>query len=312
MNEQLTIGADAPPSIRKGRGYRGEHSTACKCNPTYFSPDVFKGLPGELGRAMRKLVTKDKTTGEKRLRYRLSRHPYFIQHREKAGRTRDFRPEKQALIDAVGIQLLQRGNLATGVIRKNVTELADELSPKDKYGNVITEPRVEPCRLSRLFEEWERYGLIERPEPEWDPVAGYWMPRHIILTDRFYGGLCGVNMDAFLKQRNARLAAEADGLTEPGTTESVRRARERELDKIRLATIKHRRAKASEGKRKKRLSRLPLDDRHHQVAAWLIKTLPNHEKYRMDDAAFNRLVWNHLNQMQLGIGTEPVPPDKLH
>lgn len=312
MNEQYLIGVESPNLQKRSRRHRGDHSTACKCYPSYFAPDSFKDMPGELGRAMRKAVVKDKATGQKRLRYRLSRHPYFVQHREKAGRVRDFRPEKQALIDAFGLLLLQRGNVATGIVRKSVTELANELSPKDACGKVIPETRVEPSRISRLLEEWEAYGLIERPQKEWDPVEQNWMPRHVILTDRFYGGLFNMNMDEFFKLRNSRLAADSDGVIEPGTTASLKRAREKELDKIRLEALIYRRQKASQAKRKKRLSRLHVDDRRLEVAAWLIKTLPNHVKYRMTDNEFNALVWDHLKQMDLGLGVEPLPPDRLH
>lgn len=195
---------------RPDNRHRGDHSTACKCaNPEWFAPEGYRRLPGQMGHAMSRLVVKDKRTGKMTLRQRMSRHPYFVLLRDVAGRKRDFRPEKQALYDAMWPLCVQRADLATSVVTFNGSRLADELSPKDEQGNVIPKTRVEPSRLSRLFEEWERYGLIERPDLEMDPVTGYCMPRHIVLTDQFWQ-LCGIDMDKFLAERNERLVAEAE------------------------------------------------------------------------------------------------------
>lgn len=260
-----------------------------------------------MGHAMSRLVAKDKRTGKMTLRQRMSRHPYFVQLREAAGRKRDFRPEKQALYDALWPLCVQRADLATSVVTFNGSKLADELSPKDENGNIIPETRVEPCRLSRLFEEWERYGLIERPDLEMDPVTGYCMPRHIVLTDRFWQ-LCGINMDKFLAERNERLAAEADGIIEPGTHASVRAARRRWYENMRMATLISRRDKASRQKRRKQLSKLPVDDRRNSMAK-LLRARPIHEWKTLPPEDFDRLVWKCLRQLDLGLDYEPVLPE---
>jgi len=260
-----------------------------------------------MGHAMSRLVVKDKRTGKMTLRQRMSRHPYFVQLREAAGRKRDFRPEKQALYDALWPLCVQRADLATSVVTFNGSKLADELSQKDENGNVISETRVEPSRLSRLFEEWERYGLIERPDLEMDPVTGFCMPRHIVLTDRFWQ-LCGINMDKFLAERNERLAAEADGIIEPGTHASVRAARRRWYENMRMATLISRRDKTSRQKRRKRLSKLPIDDRRNAMAK-LLCARPIQEWKTLPPEDFDRLVWKCLRQLELGLDYEPVLPD---
>lgn len=255
---------------------------------------------------------KDRRTGRMMLRQRMSRHPYFVQLREAAGRKRDFRPEKQALYDAAWPLVIQRADFATSVVTFNGSKLADELSPKDENGNVIPETRVEPCRLSRLFEEWERFGLIERPDLETDPATGYCMPRHIVLTDRFWQ-LCGIDMDKFLAERNARLAAEADGIIEPGTHASVRAARRRWYENMRMATLLSRREKASRNKRRNRLGKLSLDDRRNAMAK-LLRMRPAHEWMKLSPDEFDRLVWKSLRQLDLGLDYEPAPPvpDRVH
>lgn len=306
-----TIFTESP---RLDKRHRGDHSTACKCaNPEWFAPENYRRLPGQMGHAMSRLVVKDKGTGKMTLRQRMSRHPYFVQLRDVAGRKRDFRPEKQALYDAMWPLCVQRADLATSVVTFNGSKLADELSPKDEQGNVIPETRVEPSRLSRLFEEWERYGLIERPDLEMDPVTGYCMPRHIVLTDQFWQ-LCGIDMDKFLAERNERLAAEADGILEPGTQASVRAARRRWYENMRMATLISRREKASKQKRRKRLSKLPLDDRRNAMAQ-LLRTRPAHVWRNLPPEDFDRLVWKCLRQLELGLDYEPALtkiPDIVH
>lgn len=310
MNEQILIGADVPPSIQASRRHRGDHSTACKCpNPVYYPPADYGPLPGQLGHVQRKMIFKDKATGEMRLRRRISRDPYFVRHRKAAGRKRDFRPEKKALYDALYVLLLQRVDIGTSVVARNVSKLADDLSPKDNNGNVIPETRVEPCRLSRGLQEWKRFGLVELPELEWDKEHQYWMPRHVILTDRFFM-LGGANMDLLLIERNKRLEEYNGDEAESGTYAAVLLARRKQQENIRRSTLDYRRKQATKARRKKRLSRMTLDDRKHEVSEWLNKTRPEHELDSLDDEAFDRLVWSHLNQLELGLGYEP--PDTVH
>ncbi|MDF7660711.1 plasmid replication initiator RepA [Erwiniaceae bacterium L1_54_6] len=256
-------------------------------------------------------VINDKAAGTLRRRRRVSLDPFFVFLRKAAGRTRRFRRERAALIDAIFPLLFQRTDLATWIVTANVGQLAEDMSPKDENGDVIPETRVEPSRLSRLFQEFTRFGITEMPALEWDPVEKYWLPRHIRVTDLFWK-LCGVNMDKLLAQRNARLASEAVGCSEPGTGDSVREARERWYDNARIATLRQRRERALRGKQKKHLARLPLDERRYAMAAWIIRTYPAHELFNMDSDSFNRLVWQNLNRLELGLRYEPILPEPFH
>ena len=96
---------------------------------------------------MRRLIVKDKHTGKMTLRQHMSCHPYIVLLRGAVGRKRDFRPEKQAVYDAMWPRCVLRANLTTSEVTFNVSKLADELSPKDEKGDVIPETRVEPCRI---------------------------------------------------------------------------------------------------------------------------------------------------------------------
>lgn len=135
-----------------------------------------------------------------------------------------------------------------------------------------------------------------------DPVAVYCMPRHIVLTDQSWQ-LCGINMDRFLAERNERLVAEADGIIEPGTHISVRAARRRWYEQMRMSTLISRREKASKQKCRKRLSKLPLDDRRNVVAK-LLRARPAHLWRNLSPQDFDRQVWKCLRQLELGIDYE--------
>ncbi len=51
------------PEKKSTRRRRGEHSTKPKCeNPTWFRPEHYKKLGGQLGHAYNRLVQKDRTT----------------------------------------------------------------------------------------------------------------------------------------------------------------------------------------------------------------------------------------------------------
>lgn len=312
VSDTILLGNDSLPTHSVSKRKRGDHDVTCKCPfPVWFAPESYKPLPGEFGHAMNKLVKRDKATGKHQLRRSVSRDPYFVFLREAAGRQRNFRPERRALIDAIFPLLIQRADLGSWVVTMNVSRLAEELSPKDEQGKVIADKSVTPSRLSRLLQELARYGLCELPDLEWDPIDNYWMPRHLVLTERFWQ-LCGVNMDKLLMQRNQRLEAEAEGIIVAGSYESIKAARAKWFDKMRMATLVHRREQAFKEKKRKRLGKMPLDDRRNAMASWLIKTRPNHELRNMGHDVFDRLVWQNLNQLELGLERGPRPPKTTH
>ncbi|PPI87622.1 replication initiation protein (plasmid) [Candidatus Pantoea edessiphila] len=298
MNNQIKI---EQKQIKQSKRIRGNHSVTCKCpKPEWFAPTNYKPLPGELGHAMRQLVIKNKKNGTSSLRRRISLDPYFLKLRKIAGRKRDFRPEKKALIDAIFPLLIQKVDLGSWIVTINITKLANELSPKNEKKEVIQETKVTTSRLSRLLPEMARYGLCELPNLKWDPVKKYWMPCHIILTERFWK-LCGVNIDKIIYQRNMRLDSKINSMIKSSNYITLRKTREYWYEQMNIATLKYRREKATRAKRIKKLTTLPLDQRRHTMAAWIIRTYPNHILLNMDPESFDKLVWQKLNQLKLGL-----------
>lgn len=77
---------------------------------------------------------------------------------------------------------------------------------------------------------------------------------------------------------------------------------------MRMATLVSRREKASKQKRRKRLSKLPLDDRRNAMAK-LLRARPAHAWRDLSLHDFDRLVWKCLRQLDLGLDYETVLPD---
>lgn len=302
-------------STLESRRRRGEHSTACKCPaPFYERPSTFKPLPGELGHAQRNLVYKDKRTGQMVFRRRVSRAPYFVFLRPIVGRSRGFRPERQALLDALFVLIIDSVDLATGIVTINLTKIAEKLSPKDKNGEVIFDTAVTISRVSRLIDELIKFGVLTIPLDEakqYDVINRLYFPKHVIITDQGWK-LTGVDMDKLRAQQQERLVAQLQGIIEPGETISLRSARKRWYEKCRMATLLSRRSEALKQKHVRRLSKLSIDERKHDVATRLMRSLPTEVLFSMSDKEFEDMVWKELYQLKLGLDFEPRPPDQTH
>ncbi|MEJ9722776.1 plasmid replication initiator RepA, partial [Escherichia coli] len=149
------------PERKRTKRRRGEHSTKPKCeNPSWYRPERYKALSGQLGHAYNRLVKKDPVTGEQSLRMHMSLHPFYVQKRTYAGRKYAFRPEKQRLLDAVWPVLVSFSDAGTHTVGMSVSRLAREISPKDSKGKVIPELEVTVSRLSRLLAEQVRFGVL--------------------------------------------------------------------------------------------------------------------------------------------------------
>ncbi|NCF08838.1 plasmid replication initiator RepA [Kosakonia sp. MH5] len=293
---------------RDDRRHRGTHSTACKCPaPEYIRPAHYKALSKEHGRALRNLIARNKTTGEWVIRRRVSADPLFTFLRPQTGRKRAFHPVRRQLLDALFILFINKVDLATGIVTINISKLAEELSPKDEHGRVITEQAVTIWRVSRLICELVPFGVIQAPESKWDIVNNCRFPKHVIITEAGWR-LTGVDMDKLRAEQDARLAAIQGGQLAPGETLSLKAARSRWYERCRLQTILSRRTRALEGKQRRKLAALPFDERKRQVSEELMRRMKGQTGY-MTHQQFEKLVWSRLYQLEL-VSLEPpgTPP----
>ena len=285
--------SDSPqPLKKKTKRRRGEHSTACKCpTPTYVRPDNFSQLPGVLRKGYNRL-----------LRRRISRHPYFVQFREVAGRQRDFRPERQLLLNVIVLLLISGCDIATFAVVLNSSQIRKAISRKDAQGNVIESEAVTDTRICRILDELVRYGLIEPYRKQTDPYSKTYLPRHVTLTEQFFK-LAKVDLDTLRHEQDKRLQALSEGILAPGETLSVKAARQRFHEEKTIQALKVRRARAAEQKRLNDIAdEDDLDERQYQIAAWLMKTRPETSGMSPDD--FEQLVFYYLRQIKLHYDTD--------
>ncbi|WP_082228408.1 plasmid replication initiator RepA, partial [Klebsiella variicola] len=222
------------PEKKSTRRRRGEHSTKPKCeNPTWFRPEHYKKLGGQLGHAYNRLVQKDRTTGEVRLRMHVSLHPLYVRERRRAGRRYGFRPEKQRLLDAIWpvlISFCDAGKLTVGMC---ISRLAKELSQKDSHGKVIPETEVTVSRLSRLIDEQVRFGVLAvSEENSWDRESRTWLPKYVYITALGFQ-MVGVDLEKLdaeqqkkLRQSEERRRLIQEGILREDEEISPRAARE--------------------------------------------------------------------------------------
>ncbi|MBP2199302.1 plasmid replication initiator RepA [Pantoea cypripedii] len=302
------------PVKKKTRRRRGDHSTKPKCeNPSWFRPDRYKKLGGQLGHAYNRLVMKNPVTGRYQLRMHMSLHPFYVHARQRAGRKYAFRPEKQRLLDALWPVLISFCDAGKHTVGMCVSRLAKELSPKDGKGKVIAETAVTVSRLSSLIAEQVRYGVLGVSEDtSWDHEARKRLPKHVWITETGFKML-GIDMKKLLEQQQRKLkeseerqALIREGILAEDEEISARSARKRWYLQRRLEALRYRRAKGAARKRANRLEKLPRDRQVYEMSCWLKKTLPADERYWMTAERLEQLAVQHLYQLELAL-TAPPP-----
>ncbi|HCM9655482.1 replication initiation protein [Enterobacter mori] len=276
-----------PVETRKTRRQRGEHSTCPKCeSPSWYRPLRYKRLPGQLGHAYNRLVTKNPETGLPALRLHMSRHPFYIQRRICAGRKNQFKPEKALLLDATWPLLISFCDAGTHTVGMCISRLARELSPKDSTGAVIPETEVTVSRVSRLIEEQVRFGTLGvSSEKMFDPETRTWLPKYVWITDVGFSMLgidlikLGKEQEKALRESRLRRELIEAGIMQEWEEISPHAARKRHAEKMTLQALRLRREKASLSKRARRLAPLPQDARIQAMSEHIRRTMPPDEAF---------------------------------
>lgn len=315
LKEPNCVAEPTNPVLKATRRKRGEHSTRPKCeNPSWYRPERYKKLGGQLGYAYNRLVKKDPDTGTLSLRIHISRHPLYVHGRLQAGRKNKFKPEKARLLDAIWPVLVSFCDSGTHTVGMCVSRLAKELSAKDAKGNVIKETEVTVSRLSKLIAEQERFGtLAVSDEKRWDRAERTRLPKYVWITEIGFSML-GIDLMKLGKeqQKALRISRERSELIEAGVMAewediSPHAARKRHAEKMTLQALRIRRERAAKGKRAKRLATLPLDARINAMAEHLLKNMPADEAYHCSLDRLEKLAIQQLYQMELFLSG--APPD---
>ncbi|EKO3542330.1 hypothetical protein K0L52_004142 [Vibrio fluvialis] len=293
---------------------RGAHSTCClNPKPVYVRPETWKNLPGELGKTFNFCRKRD-----------ISRDPHFVHLRQVAGRQRDFKDVRRNLINPIFQLCLSRHDLVTGIIELDLEDMAAELSKMwvtdpETGEQYLTESKVTVSRISRFIDEvMIPFGLAyvhsdgDQSSPKsgmvWDQANGFWFPKVLVLTDEFYR-LAGANLEKLNIQREEQLALRNEGITDEGEIITVAEARMRKRKQIFKRAWDARKQNAGAQRRRNKLASKSLDERKHEVATALTKSMPAHELAQLSSEQFNKLVWERLNSMDIGISHPP--PDTI-
>lgn len=313
VNAGRVSGFSVKPPKARTRRHRGEHSTKPKCeNPSWSRPKHYKKLGGQLGHAYNRLIKKDPVTGEQRLRMHVSRHPYFLKERQRAGRKKAFYPARARLLDAIWPVLVSFCDAGKHSVGMCVSRLAKELSPKDSKGEVLPGQEVTVSRLSRLLQEQVRYGTLEfSTKKEWDRVSRAWFPKFVYITAIGFQ-LLGVDLDKLLKEQEQKLRQSeerrqliAEGLLSEDEEISPAAARKRWAEQKKKEALKYRRKRGAERKLANRLAKLEYDSRLYAMGEHLLKTMPADEAYWCSGDHLHKLAIQRLYQLDLGLGMPP-------
>ncbi len=313
LGEKMIKNLISTSSGRFDKRKRGAHSTCClNPRPVYVRPESWKNLPGELGKTFRFCCKRD-----------ISRDPHFVHLRKIAGRQRDFKDVRRNLINPIFQLCLSRHDLVTGIISIDLEDMAKELSKMwvtdpETGERYIAENKVTVSRISRFIDEvMIPFGLAyvhsdgDKISPKsgmvWDQANGFWFPKVLVLTDEFYR-LSGANIEKLNIQREEQLALRNQGVTEEGEILSVSSARMRKRKQIFKRAWEARKQNAGTQRHRNKLASKTLDDRKYDVAAALVKSMPSHELAQLDSKQFNKLVWERLNSMNIGLSP---PPDSI-
>ncbi|HBT6944378.1 TPA: replication initiation protein, partial [Klebsiella pneumoniae] len=258
--------------------------------------------------AYNRLVQKDRTTGEVRLRMHVSLHPLYVRERRRAGRRYGFRPEKQRLLDAIWpvlISFCDAGKLTVGMC---ISRLAKELSQKDSHGKVIPETEVTVSRLSRLIDEQVRFGVLAvSEENSWDRESRTWLPKYVYITALGFQML-GVDLEKLdaeqqkkLRQSEERRRLIEEGILREDEEISPCAARERWYRQKTLDALRFRRQRGAERKRANRLARYSRERQIHEMSLHILKTMPADEAYWCTTERLQQLAIQNLYQLELAL-----------
>ena len=285
---------------------RGHHSTRClNPKPVYERAAHWNPLPGELGKTFKFCCKRD-----------VSCDPHFVHLKQTVGRQRHFKQIRRHLLNAFFQMCISRHSLVEGIIDLNLDAMAIELSKSqmrdpDTGDWIIVEEVMTVSRISRLINEVIiPFGLAfvqsdgDEADPNhgmvWDKVHRQWFPKVLVLTDDFYR-IAGADLDRLNAQREQQLIFRNQGLSSEDEIITVREARKRMRQQIFRKSWELRKSNSVSQRKRNRLAGMTVDERKHEIAKELNKSLPSSELKELSSAQFSERVWKELHSLGLGV-----------
>ncbi|AQS39757.1 IncFII RepA protein family [Shewanella psychrophila] len=289
---------------------RGHHSTRClNPKPVYERAAHWNPLPGELGKTFKFCCKRD-----------VSCDPHFVHLKETVGRQRHFKQIRRHLLNAFFQMCISRHSLVEGIIDLNLDAMAIELSKTkmrdpDTCDWIVVEEVMTVSRISRLINEVIiPFGLAfvqsdgDEADPNhgmvWDKVHRQWFPKVLVLTDDFYR-IAGADLERLNAQREQQLIFRNQGLSSEDEIITVREARKRMRQQIFRKSWELRKSNSVSQRKRNRLAGMTVDERKHEIAKELNKSLPASELKELSSAQFSERVWKELHSLGLGVAHPP-------
>ena len=289
---------------------RGHHSTRClNPKPAYERAAFWNPLPGELGKTFKFCCKRD-----------VSCDPHFVHLKETVGRQRHFKQVRCDLINAFFQMCISRHSLVEGIINLNLDAMAMELSKTqiqdpDTGDWIMVEEIMTVSRISRLINEvMIPFGLVfvqsdgDEADPNhgmvWDKVHRQWFPKVLVLTDDFYR-IAGADLERLNAQREQQLIFRNQGLSSEDEIITVREARKRMRQQIFRKSWELRKSNSVSQRKRNRLAGMTVDERKHEIAKELNKSLSASELKDLSSAQFSERVWKELHLLGLGVAHPP-------
>lgn len=266
-------------------------------------------LPGELGKTFKFCCKRD-----------VSCDPHFVHLKQTVGRQRHFKQIRRHLLNAFFQMCISRHSLVEGIIDLNLDTMAMELSKTqmrdpDTGDWIIVEEVMTVSRISRLINEVIiPFGLAfvqsdgDEADPNhgmvWDKVHRQWFPKVLVLTDDFYR-IAGADLDRLNAQREQQLIFRNQGLSSEYEIITVREARKRMRQQIFRKSWELRKSNSVSQRKRNRLAGMTVDERKHEIAKELNKSLPASELKELSSAQFSERVWKELHSLGLGVAHPP-------
>lgn len=272
--------------------------------PRFEKPVRHKGRPRFIGKAYNVAAKRD-----------IASWPGFIPLRPLIGRSRHWNEHRAKALNSMVLAMLHYTNVITWQVETSVDVLTRQcgLDTKSAAGNhSIT-------RGSRLIQDLGKMGIVEG-EPLWDPVAGSFYYKSIIVTELFWE-MVGVGAEEAIKVREQAWekwrtedAWMKDGVDPTYALNLSHKAYcQLRLDMLKQKAFRYRHrksVKAAQIRRAKRLVAAGKDAMRREVADAMFKRMTPAEASRamQNPSAFSSAVSLAVHRLE-ALAIESLPPE---
>jgi len=178
----------------------------------------------------------------------------LIQHNNKQSKV--YQHAHNAM-DALAMAIVHFTEIQSGCVNANVSQLAEltGLITESEAGNISI------SRASRAIIRMIDADLLEAAPLVWDKQLGYWLPKFINVTDKFWDVVHPEGLAGYEKARAQQYAYQCQGVSTPKEWLSITEAKERRRRTHIKTIFEYRKSKQSKAKERRLSRKLQEKDR---------------------------------------------------